>query len=98
MKKHRNIINGLVGIGAVLLVASTALFAAVHIVNKYPDRMWHDKQPPDTWSYTNMAGEVCTLETTGLRLGMMDGTNIIMGRLGVVRMEGDYVVIWEPVE
>ena len=27
MRKHRNIINGLVGIGAVLLVASTALFA-----------------------------------------------------------------------
>ena len=27
MKKHRNIISGLVGIGAVLLVASTALFA-----------------------------------------------------------------------
>ena len=28
MKRHRNIINGLVGIGAVLLVASTALFCA----------------------------------------------------------------------
>ena len=27
MKKHRNIVNGLVVIGAVLLVASTALFA-----------------------------------------------------------------------
>ena len=27
MKKHHNIINGLVGIGAILLVASTALFA-----------------------------------------------------------------------
>ena len=27
MKKHRNIIKGLVGVGAALLVASTALFA-----------------------------------------------------------------------
>jgi len=51
MKKHRNIINGLVGIGAVLLVASTTLFAqdaitvdisevcpsATNIITLYPE-------------------------------------------------------------
>jgi len=78
---------------AAVLVTGTVLFAAVHTFSKYPDRMWMEPSESKDPTFD-------TRVKFGFGEEMADGTitNRAWGRLGVVRKDGEYVVVWQPLD